>query len=415
MAHSKPVTLGDYVSSALSAFDGQDDGCIGVGPNTLGLDGQLGPFFAAVVDALVQHPIPGLPIVAGENGATAASSTLFWTYDQRGGFTLEATPGYLTTAAGNGGFSMHVAPDGSWSLTFDGSGNTIGHYAGEPAVAPPPPPPGNTLVNTLVNPDLPGDKWTEIAPNEYSADASKGNITFDGTQAPAPSFDTVQGGVGDYIIGGTAVSPGATREFSGGLALGNCAIYSESTSPVLVDGENGYGYGGSAEGNVLVNINQLRGSVNYSNVLIGETTGTDLKSGGNNSILISTGGDGYELRADGYGNVLVSTVGADRVLFYPSKGWELGDLNTMLGFNPVHGDFLDLSLITNDFVPGSSNINSFVQLVDGPNGEAVMFNSQMFNGSTPNLATTQWVDLLNLDLTHGLTAQGLYNNHNLVL
>ena len=97
--------------------------------------------------------------------------------------------------------------------------------------------------------------------------------------------------------------------------------------------QNGSGYGGNAEGNSYVNINQVRGSLN-SNVLIGNASGTDLKSGGANSILISTGGKGYELRPDGGDTTLVSTVGADRVLFDPSHGWALGDTTTLVGFNP---------------------------------------------------------------------------------
>jgi hypothetical protein len=177
---------------------------------------------------------------------------------------------------------------------------------------------------------------------------------------------------------------------------------------VLIDGQDGLGFGGSAEGNVLVNINQLRGSL-FSNVLIGNAAGEDLKSGGSNSVLISTGGVGYELRPDGGDNVLVSTVGADRVLFDPSHGWSLGDLNTMLGFNTAHGTYLDLSLIPNTFhtTPGAK-INDYVQLVNGSDGEHVMFNG---NGQVQ----TAGVDVLNLELVHGLTAQGLYSSHNLVL
>jgi hypothetical protein len=401
MAYSRPISLGDYQGSALSSFAGQDDGCIGVGPDNLGLGTQFGPFFEAVVNALVQHPIPWLPIAVGENGTSVASSTLFWAYDRAGGFTLEAKPGFLTTAAGDGGFSLHVAADGNWSLTFDGSGRTIGHYAGEKPTAPPAPPAGNTQVDNGAATPVPPD-----GPNAFFYNGSAGDITFDGLTdngAPVSDFDTVSGGVGDYIIGGSAPH---TVPAGGGLALGNCAIYTDSSTPVLVDGQNGYGYGGTAEGNVLVNINQIRGSLN-SNVLIGNTDGTDLKSGGNGSILISTGGNGYELRPDGSGNVLVSTVGGNRVVFDPTHGWALGDRNTMLGFNPTHGDYLDFSLIPSSFAAGDS-INDYVHLVDGPGGEAVMFSA------TGNVATAG-IDVLDLDLVHGLTAQGLYSSHNLVI
>ena len=362
---------------------------------------QLPPSFDALVDGLVEHPIPGLG-VAGENGATAASSSLFWFYNRAIGLELEAKPGFLSTGIGNGGFSIHVAPNGDWHLQFYGTQQMLSYDTDNhpPTSAPPAPPSGNTLVDTAAATAVPP------GPNTYFYNAGAGDTTFDGTTlsgAPISGFDTVAGGVGDYIIGGTA-----PHTLLPGGSLGNCAIYTNSPAPVLIDGQDGLGFGGSAEGNVLVNINQLRGSL-FSNVLIGNAAGEDLKSGGNNSVLISTGGVGYELRPDGGDNVLVSTVGADRVLFDPSHGWSLGDLNTMLGFNTAHGTYLDLSLIPNTFhtTPGAK-INDYVQLVNGSDGEHVMFNG---NGQVQ----TAGVDVLNLELVHGLTAQGLYGSHNLVL
>ncbi len=378
-------------------------GCsIGAGPINSGLDGQFNPFFETFVNALVQHPIPFLPIAVGENGATPATSTVFWEYNKLTGLTLEADPGFLSTATGNGGFSLHVGVNGNWQLQFDGTNERLGHYAGETQAPPPPPPAGNTLVDNAAAKPLPPD-----GPNAYSYNGAAGDITFDGGTlggAPVSAFDTVSGGVGDYIIGGTQPH----TQVAGGLALGNCAIYTDSAGPVLVDGQDGLGFGGTAEDNVLVNINQLRGSL-YSNVLIGDASGEDLKSGGNDSILISTGGDGYELRPDGSGNLLVSTVGSDRVVFDPTHGWALGDFNTMIGFNPAHGAYLDLSLLgsTFDSTPGA-NINNYVQLVETQSGENLMCSG------TGNVQTAG-VELLDLALTHGLTAQGLYSSGHLVI
>jgi hypothetical protein len=359
------------------------------------------PLFDALVNALVERPIPGLGVV-GENGATAASSTVFWFYNRVTGLELDGRPGFLSTGTGNGGFSIHVAPNGDWHLHFYGAQKTLGYDTDDhpPTPAPSAPPAGNRLVDTAAATAVPP------GPNTYFYDASAGDTTFDGTTlagTPISGFDTVAGGLGDYIIGGTAPH----TSLPGG-SLGNCAIYTNSPGPVLIDGQNGLGFGGSAEGNVLVNINQLRGSL-FSNVLIGNAAGEDLKSGGSNSVLISTGGVGYELRPDGGSNVLVSTVGADRVLFDPNHGWSLGDLNTMLGFNSAHGTFLDLSLIPNTFhtTPGAK-ISDYVQLVNAPDGEHVMFNG---NGHVQ----TAGVDILNLELVHGLTAEGLYASHNLVL
>jgi hypothetical protein len=378
--------------------DGNNGFGCGIAP---AVGGQLDPFFAGLVDALVQHPPPFLPIAVGENGTSKASSTVFWEYNPHTGLKLEAKPGFLTTGTGNGGFNLHVGANGNWQLQFDGSSETLEHHAGETQPPPPPPPVENTLADNAVANPIPAD-----GPNAFFFNGGAGDITFDGRTsggAPVTDLDTIAGGIGDYIIGGTAPH---TPMPSG--SLGNCAIYTNSPGSILVDGQDGLGFGGTAEDNILVNINQLRGSL-FSNVMIGSVSGEDLKSGGDGSILISTGGDGYELRPDGSNNVLVSTVGADRILFDPSHGWALGDFNTMLGFNPAHGAFLDLSLIGSNFhSTPNADINNYVALTEASDGEHLMFSG------TGNVQTAG-VEVLDLKLTHGLTAQGLYTSHNLVI
>ncbi|MGH7153453.1 MAG: hypothetical protein ACREF3_05940, partial [Acetobacteraceae bacterium] len=274
-----------------------------------------------VINLLSQAQYTATPVAVGQEGT---SQSLFWSYDPDHGLFLDAMPGYLTTQTGNGGFRLHVRLDGSWTLVFTGSSTVVTSSDGG---QPPPPPQDNTLAYP-----------TGGGPVFY--DASAGGVTFDGAgfpNEPLVGSDTVQGGVGDYMIGGTAPH----QETPAGN-IGNCALFTASSGSVLADMQNGQGYGGSADGDTFVNMNQVRGSLS-SNVLIGSSSGTDLKSGGADSVLISTGGQGYELRPDGPDDLLVSTVGADRVLFDPSHGWQLGDPETMLGFNPNNGVYLDLT------------------------------------------------------------------------
>ena len=184
--------------------------------------------------------------------------------------------------------------------------------------------------------------------NHVVGNASAGHVTWDGRQTaagPVDGADTVFGGVGDFYYGGTqphAVLPPGND--------GNCLIYTRATnSPVaagsvLVDMQHAVGYGSNAEDNHFVNFDQVRGSL-QSNVLIGSAAGSDLKSGGGNSVLISLGGVGYELRPDGNGNVLVSTVGADRILLDPTHAWDPTFHTTLVGFNPAHGAYIDLTLV----------------------------------------------------------------------
>lgn len=385
------------------AGDGFGDGTTGFGTDGLGL-GLFTPSFITLVNAIVAPP--PLPFVtAGQNGASNTLSNLFWAYSPYAGLALETSAGFLTTQTGNGGFNLFVGTNGSWSLSFDGSNKVIGSNTCGNTTTPPPPA-GNTVVN------LPGGG------SSYTATA--GNITVNG----GTGWDTIQGGVGDYMIGGSGT-------LGGGLAgNGNCALYSASPGSVLVDMQNGFGYGGTAEGNVYVNMNQTRGSL-YSNVLIGNSSGTDLKSGGNNSVLISTGGSGFEMRPDGSGNILVSTVGADRINFDPTHGWLLGDDNILLGFNAAHGDFLDLSLLlgggsikelngqttaSNFFstsaagynpATGTGDIRDYVKISDEADGSHVMF-------SATGQVQTAGTEILDMKFVHDLSVQTLYQNHNIV-
>ncbi len=353
----------------------------------------------ALIDMLVNAHYAGSSFAVGENATLASGGKLFWRYDPNHGLFLDALPGYLTTASGNGGFSLHVGLDGTWTLSFSGENGSIGSSGGS---ANPRPPLGDTIVFATNN-----------GPTVY--DATAGDIIFDGYGSPynpVVGNDTVSGGVGDVMIGGSAPH---TESLAGNV--GNCAIYTGSPGPVLVDMQNGHGYGANAEGNVLINMNQVRGSL-YSDVLIGSSSGTDLKSGGADSILISTGGNGYELRPDGPNDVLLSTVGADLVLFDPAHGWALGDSETMLGFNPAHNVVLDLTLIGSDFyspeaagynpVTGTGNIDDYVSIVDATDGSHIMFSpdGQVQAGGT---------QLINLKLVHGLNVDALYSHGNIQL
>ena len=321
----------------------------------------------------------------------------------------------MTTATGDGGFSMAVRPDGEWTLKFDGTDKTIGsEQDDEGPSGPPPPPAGNTSVT------IPGTGATFY-------NASAGHLTVNG----GLGWDTILGGAGDYMIGGSGTLGGGLAGGGGAAARGNCAVYSSSTGSILVDMQNGFGYGGNAEGNVYVNMNQVRGSLG-ANVLIGNSNGSDLKSGGNNSVLISTGGSGFEMRPDGYGNVMVSTVGADRIVFEAGHGWRVGDANIMLGFSTAHGDTLDLrqllsghafiavdgspvvsnfrtsSAVGFDISTGMGDIAKYLSIVDKADGDHVMFSA------TGNVAAG-WADLLTLSMVHGLTTQSLESSHSLLL
>ena len=397
-AHSGRHEFGD---------DGDGQGC-GIDSDSLGSHLSM-PSFIALVDAILVKPSQDL--AAGRNGTSDASSNLFWVYDREEGLTVKTQTGFLKTAAGDGGFNLHVGTDGSWSLQFSGSGTTIGHHANndgdsEDAGSPvPPPAPGLNVINVSYPNNVPG-------PASVDASAKPPSLINGGI-----GWDTVQGGAGDYMIGGSGT-------LGGGLAgAGNCALYSKSPGSVLVDMQNGFGYGSNAEGNVYVNMNQVRGSL-FSNVLIGSSDGTDLKSGGSNSLLISTGGTGFEMRPDGSGNVLVSTVGSDRIVFDPTHGWALGDQNIMLGFDDSNGDALDFTVFTTGATPrsnfhltsaagynagtGTGDISDYVKIINQADGSHVLF-------SATGQVQTAGVEVIDLKFTHGLSVTQLYAEHQILI
>jgi hypothetical protein len=355
--------------------------------------------FADFVNALVAAPIKSTEIAAAITKTAGATGSLLWTYGDDGDFKLEATTGFLKTSTGNGGFTLKVESDGSYSLTFADSKTKLSYEPDEDGkkISAAGPPSTNTTVYATTNGPL--------VPN-----ASAGNITWDGrgTAAnPVVGNDTVFGGVNDYYIGGTAphvVAPAGN--------VGSCLIYTSAKNSnvapgsVLIDMQSQTGYGSNAEGNHWAGFDQVRGSL-QSNVLIGSASGSDLKSGGSSSVLISLGGKDYELRADGTGDVLVSTTGADRVILEATKGWTINSQTTLLGFNAAHGTYIDLLSVENKLgLNIASDITGFLKITDTTEGSHLLLSTDHFASSH---------SILDMPLVHGLDLQSLVANKNIVI
>jgi hypothetical protein len=381
---SGPAIIGEAHAAHVDghAADGQ--------PLTFGFPPYLGdlPALSGAGSGPSEHHGPGPACDASV--VTGGGDGLFWSYNAVSGLQLFAAAGHLVNGPGNGGFALDVLPSGAWELQFGGTDLKIGsgfHAAWMehgPSAAlnqlPGAPPAGNVDV-------------TLDTPQTY--DGSAGNENIFGSSGR----DIIVGGPNDYMNG------------EGGL---NCAAYTGS-DPVLIDLQHGHGYGGNAAGDSYVNMEQARGSAEGS-VLIGNSDGSDLKSGGADSVLISTGGTGPnaigvtdELRPDGPNCLLVATVGTNNVVFDPTHGWQLGDAETMVGFNPATGDCLNLTAAAQNWVQGQSNIADYVKLVDASDGTHVMFDP------TGHIATTGGTEVIDLALDRGLNVQQLYANHNIAI
>jgi hypothetical protein len=391
---SGPAIIGDAHAAPVNghALDGQPLNAFGIAPN-------FGDLYAlAAGPGPSDHQAPGsspsdhhAPAPACDASVVSGGGDgLFWSYNAVSGLQLFAAAGHLVNGPGNGGFALDVLPSGAWELQFGGTDLKIGsgfHAAWMehgPSAAlnqlPGAPPAGNVDV-------------TLDTPQTY--DGSAGNENISGSSGR----DIFVGGPNDYMNG------------EGGL---NCAAYA-GPDAVLIDLQHGHGYGGNAAGNSYVNMEQGRGS-EAGSVLIGNSDGSDLKSGGADSVLISTGGTGPnavgvtdELRPDGPNCLLVATVGTNNVVFDPTHGWQLGDAETMVGFNPASGDCLNLTAAVQNWVQGQSNIADYVKLVDASDGTHVMFDP------TGHIATTGGTEVIDLALDHGLNVQQLYAHHNIAI
>ncbi len=144
--------------------------------------------------------------------------------------------------------------------------------------------------------------------------------------------DMLKGGGGaDYLDGGTGV---------------DTASYVDSTAGVVVSLAAGTGSGGTAEGDTLVNIENLTGS-SHNDTLTG-SNGVNILDGGNgndtlyglNGADVLIGGDGNDLLKGGGGaDLLTGGNGVDTVSYFTSPGGVFASLNTGVGhYSDAEGD-----------------------------------------------------------------------------
>ncbi len=139
-------------------------------------------------------------------------------------------------------------------------------------------------------------------------------------------FDTINGGGGDDIIDGGAGNDkmagdtgndtflgGEGADYMDGGAGVDTVTYADSAAGVKVFLGTGKGYGGQAEGDTLVSIENVTGS-QYRDMLIG-TDGSNTINGGAGNDTISAGGDN-DFVIGGHGDdFLTGGSGADTFVF----------------------------------------------------------------------------------------------------
>ena len=129
-----------------------------------------------------------------------------------------------------------------------------------------------------------GDDWLFGNGGNDQLHGTKGKDMLDGGDGD----DHLRGGAGnDVLIGGA----GADR-LDGGDGNDDLALYVDSDTSVDVNLQTGVGYGGHAEGDELIGIEDVHGSA-YSDTLIGDAADNLLLGFGGDDII--AGGDGHDV------------------------------------------------------------------------------------------------------------------------
>jgi len=124
----------------------------------------------------------------------------------------------------------------------------------------------------------------------------------------------------DYLIGGAGGD-----YLNGGVGDGDTALYDDSGAPVTVNLATGIGYGGTAQGDTLVDIERLIGSV-HGDTLTGDDDQNDLFGGDGNDTLygdahadmLSGDDDNDTLKGGGGADVLNGGSGTDTASYIGS-------------------------------------------------------------------------------------------------
>lgn len=149
-----------------------------------------------------------------------------------------------------------------------------------------------------------------------------GNDTLFGTDL----FDTINGGAGDDTIDGGADNDkmagelgndtfigGAGADFMDGGSGVDTVTYANSGAGVKVYLTTGNGYGGQAEGDTLVSIENVTGS-QHSDALVGNDAANTLNGGQGNDTL-SAGGSGDVVIGGAGNDTMTGGTGSDTFLF----------------------------------------------------------------------------------------------------
>ncbi|MBI2979157.1 MAG: hypothetical protein HYY38_10150, partial [Rhodospirillales bacterium] len=185
----------------------------------------------------------------------------------------------------------------------------------------------NVLINGSENPPVVGalqiiadSDWVGTEGDDFMdvGDLNVTGQTIDGGAGDDIIFaragdDVVLGGEGNDILDG-----GAGADVLDGGAGVDTASYAESLAGVIVNLASGQGFGGDAEGDTLINIENLTGS-SFSDTLTGDEGSNTLAGGAGDDVLAGGGGDDVLIGGEG-NDVMIGGEGKDTVIIEGAFG-----------------------------------------------------------------------------------------------
>jgi Ca2+-binding RTX toxin-like protein len=147
-----------------------------------------------------------------------------------------------------------------------------------------------------------------------------------------PGFDTLIGDAGDnWLYGGGAVNVlkggGGADYLDGGFSTGDRVSYDTSPAGVNVNLATGIGRGGDAEGDVLVNFEDIDGS-SFDDVLVGNAAPNLIRGGAGNDYM--DGGAGFDTFGGGAGDDIYIVEAGENV--YEDDGNGFDEVRTTANF-----------------------------------------------------------------------------------
>jgi Ca2+-binding RTX toxin-like protein len=233
---------------------------------------------------------------------------------------------------------------------------------------------GDVLVNIE---NLEGSHYNDALTGNDAANVLDGREGADLLNGRG-GVDVLLGGDGNDWLGG-----GAGADVLDGGRDQDTASYADSASGVFVSLATGSGTGGTAEGDTLVNIENVDGSA-HGDLLIGDDNANMLSGGGENDSLKGGGGadhlfgDQGNDRLDGGSNPvagpdgeafdsLMGGLGADTFVWssISDTGTERASMDFIVDFHPEQGDKIDLHAIDANTMPGADGNQDFFRVVAG--------------------------------------------------